>query len=78
MFSKMISKFKELKNVGYNTYTKLYNSGVAPILEYPCAVWPWGKANEVDIIQNRTMRYFRGVHKYARNAGSIGDMAWVK
>ena len=74
----IISKFKELKNVSYNTYTKLYNSGVAPILEYSCAVWPCAKANEIDIIQNRAMRYFLGVHKYAPNAGSIGDMGWIK
>ena len=43
----IISKFEELENVGYNTYTKLYNSGVAPILEYSCAVWPCAKANEI-------------------------------
>ena len=34
----IISNFKELENVGYNTYTKLYNNGVAPILEYS---WVW-------------------------------------
>ena len=46
----IISKFKELKNVGYHTYTKLYNSGVTPILEYFCAVWSCAKANEIDVI----------------------------
>ena len=40
----IISKFKELKNVGYHTYTKLYNNGVTPILEYSCVVWPCAKA----------------------------------
>ena len=76
----IISKFKELKNVGYHTctYTKLYNSGVTPILEYSCAVWPCAKANEIDVIQNRAMRYFLVVHKYAPNAGLIGDMGWIK
>ena len=73
-----ISKFQELKNGGYNTYTKLYNSGVAPFLEYSCAVWPCAKANEIDIIQNRAMRYFLGVHKEAPTAGSSGDMGWIK
>ena len=74
----IISKFKELKNVGHLTYTKLYDSGVTPILEYSCAVWPCAKANEIDDIQNRAMRYFLGVHKYAPNAGLSGDMGWIK
>ena len=74
----IISKFKELENVGYHTYTKLCNSGVTPILEYSCAVWPCAKANEIDVIQNRAMCYFLGVHKYAPNAGLSGDMGWIK
>ena len=36
--------------------------GVTPILEYFCAVWPCAKANEIDVIQNRAMHYFLGVH----------------
>ena len=74
----IISKFKELKNVGYHIYTKLYNSGVTPILEYSCAVWPCVKTNKIDVIQNRAMRYFLEVHKYAPNAGLSGDMEWIK
>ena len=74
----IISKFKELRNVGYHTYTKLYNSGVAPILEYASGVWPCVKGNEIDIVQNRAMRYFLGVHKFAPNAGVCGDMGWLK
>ena len=49
-----------------------------PILEYACAVWPCAKANEIDVIQNRAMRYFLGVHTYAPNAGLSGDMGWIK
>ena len=33
------SKFKQLKGLGYNTYTKLYNTGVTPILDYCSGVW---------------------------------------
>ena len=64
--------------MSYNTYTKLYNSGVAPILEHSFTVWPCAKANEMYITQNRAMRYFLGVHQYAPNAGSISDMGWIK
>ena len=59
-------------------YTKLYNSGVTPILEYSCAVSPCTKANEIDVIQNWAMHYFLGVHKYATNVGLSGDMEWIK
>ncbi len=29
----IISKFKSLKNVGFETYTKLYHSGVVPVMD---------------------------------------------
>ena len=47
-------------------------------MEYFRVVWPCAKANEIDVIQKRTMRYFLGVHKYAPNAGLSGDMGWIK
>ena len=31
---KLISKFKGVKNMSYNTFTKLYNSCVVPIMNY--------------------------------------------
>ena len=30
----IITKFKQFKNIGYKTFTKLYNSGVSSILDY--------------------------------------------
>ena len=35
----VIAKFKHLRNVGFTTYTKLYNCCVKPILEYSSVVW---------------------------------------
>ena len=40
------------------------------------SVWGFQKANEFDLIQNRAMRYYLGVHKYAPIAGMRGDMGW--
>ncbi len=34
-----ISKFKFLKNVGFETYTKLYHSGVVPVLDYSSGIF---------------------------------------
>ena len=73
-----INKFKSLKNVGFSTFTKLYNCTVTPILEYGSSVWGYKKAPEIDLIQNRAMRFFLGVHKYTPTDGMLGDMGWCK
>ena len=48
----IISKFKMLRNVGYRTFTKLYHSGVSPILEYSSGVWGYVKGKEIEYVQN--------------------------
>ena len=73
----IISKFKSFKNVGYNTFSKLYSAGVAPVLEYAAGVWGYVKGDEVQYIQNRAMRYYLGVHRFCPIAGMQGDMGWV-
>ncbi len=35
----VISKFNSFRNVGFKTYSKLYHSGVVPILDYCSGVW---------------------------------------
>ncbi len=35
----IISKFKFLKNVGFETYTKLYHIGVVPAMDYSSGIW---------------------------------------
>ena len=73
----IIGKFKTLKNVGYETFTKLYEAGVKPIMEYCCGVWGYIRGPELDQIQNRAMRYYLGVHKFAPNVGVEGEMGWL-
>ena len=69
----LISKFKTLKNVGFDTFKKLYFAGVAPILEYSSEVWGYNKFSSSDQVQNRAFRYFLGVHKFAPTLGIMGD-----
>ncbi len=38
----IISKFKSLKSVGFETFSKLYHSGVAPIMDYCSGIWGYG------------------------------------
>ncbi len=35
----IIAKFKHVRDIGYKTYTKLYDCGVSPILDYAGEVW---------------------------------------
>ena len=49
----IIGKFKTLRNVGYNTYTTLYNAFARPILEYFSAIWKDKRYTECNKIFNR-------------------------
>ena len=71
------SKFKHLKGLGYNTYTKLYNAGVTPILDYCSGVWGYTSFDKINTIQNRAIRFYLGVHKFAPNLAINGDMGWT-
>ena len=71
------NKFKQIKGLGYNTYTTLYNSGVSPILDYCSGVWGYSNFDKLNTIQNRAIRFFLGVHRFAPNLAINGDMGWV-
>ena len=73
----IISKFKTLKDCTFKTYEKLYNSGVAPILDYGSAIWGYKNYKCIDDTQNRAVRFFLGIHKFAPLLGVEGEVAWV-
>ena len=73
----IISKIKTLKDCGYKTYTRLFESGVLPILNYGSEIWGFGNFPKCDSIMNRAMRYFMGVHRFAPTDGVQGDMGWM-
>ena len=54
----IINKFSSFKNVGYDTYTTLFNAGVKSVLLYGSCVWGARKAPKLDHVHNRAMRYF--------------------
>ena len=49
----VISKFKQFKNVGYNTFTKLYDTGVNSIISYGASIWGYGNEKTGQAVQNR-------------------------
>ena len=74
----IIHKFRSFKNIGYSTFSKLYDSCVTPILEYGAAVWGANRKYEcVDRVMYRALRYYLGVHRFAPVAGLVGDMGFI-
>ena len=59
----ILNKYYKLGGLGYYTYTKMFMSGVAPILDYSSAVWGYPEIPKIDTVQYRAMRIFLGVHK---------------
>ena len=75
--SAVISKFKRFRNIGFNTFTKLYYAGVNTILHYGASVWGFSNYKFGQQIQNRAVKYFLGVHKNAPNLAVQADMGWL-
>ena len=63
--SAVISKFKRFRNIGFNTFTKLYYAGVNTILDYGASVWDFSNYKFGQQIQNMAIKYLLGVHKNA-------------
>ena len=73
----VISKFKLLKNVGYQTFYKMFHSNVVPIVDYCSSVWGYNSADSGNKIQYRAIRYFLGVHPKAPLLALEGDIGWM-
>ena len=72
----VLNKVKLCRDLGYKTYTQLYNSCVCPVLDYGAGVWGYCKQTKCDAVQYRAMRCFLGVHKMAPKLAVCGDMGW--
>ena len=75
--SAIISKLKQFKDVGFNTFSQMFSSGVTPILTYASGIWGYAKYNDSESIQNRASRYFLGVHKFTPIPALQGEMGWT-
>ena len=75
--AKMISKFKTYKSLTFNTFTKLYDSCIWPILDYCSTIWSHRNFKFADKVQNRAIRYFLGLHRNAPTLGLQAEMGWM-
>jgi hypothetical protein len=72
----LVNKCVKINNFRYDTYTKLYDSCVIPIMDYASGIWGYNRYDKPNVIQNRAIRSFLGVHRYTSNIAIQGDMAW--
>jgi len=73
----VINKVHGLKACGFRTYEKLYNACVVPVLDYGSSVWGHNHYQSTDNIQNRALRYFLGVCRFAPTLALYGDTGWI-
>ena len=71
------SKVQVLKNIGFESYTKLYNACVTSVLDYCSSVWGFGKHDKCDVVQNRALRFYLGVHRFTPTHAITGDTGWI-
>ena len=74
----LIGKTKDNYDLGYCSYSRLFNSCVAPVLDYGSAVWSIGKdCSKLDQVQLRGSRYYLGIPKTAPSIGVTNEMGWT-
>ncbi len=69
----IISKYKNINGLGYYTYTKLYKGGVCQIFDYCSEVWGF---KQIEANQDKAIRIFLGVYRYAPLLAIDGNMGW--
>ncbi len=72
----VINKFRSLKNMGFKTYTKLFNACVVPVIDYSSEIWGFKPFECSEKVQINALRFFFGVHKFAAHHALYGDSGW--
>ena len=73
----VINKVKTVKDIGFKAYTKLYESAVISVNDYAAEIWGYKNFPVCNNVQNRAMRYYLGVHRFAPISGMQGDFGWL-
>ena len=74
--SALYTKYLHLGGMSYNTWKKLYETLVEPVLLYSSGVWGMSDFGKIKTVQNKACRYFLGLGRNAANIVSQGDMGW--
>ena len=74
----VINKFKEMKDMGFETFEKMYETAVTTVNDYAAEIWGYKHFSHCNNVQNRAMRYYLGVHRFAPIASLQGDFGWLR
>ena len=71
------SRYYSVNGLHYDTYSKLYNNLVVPVMDYSSAIWGYKDYNKNNTVQHRAMRTFLGVGKYTAIPALYGELCWM-
>ena len=72
----LIAKFKNLEDMGIETFTKCYTTSICPVTDYGAEIWGYTKYSSVDAVRLKAMRVFLGVHKFTALLFLEGELGW--
>ena len=72
----LTSKFLYMGNMDYNTYAKIYDNTVIPVMDYGSGVWGTKRYDTIERLQYRAVRTFLGVGKTAPIPALLADIGW--
>ena len=73
----LIFKFKTMGNMGFDTFTKLFESNVVPILDYGSEIVGYASMPKCEQVQFRAMKSFLGTSRLTPHPMVEGDMGWI-
>ena len=73
----VINNCRNLRDIGFNTFEKMYKSIVTPVALYAAEIWGFKMYSFTNNVQNRAMRYYLGVQKFAPISGMNGEFGWL-
>ena len=71
-------KYIRSKGLHFDTYTKLYNSTVTPVVDYVAAVWASKTYAGCENVHHKAIRTFLGTRKKSPLPAIDGDMGWTQ
>ena len=63
--------------MGYNTYTKCYQTSICPVTDYGAEIWGSCKSAKYDPVFLKAIRVFLGVNKFTATLFLEGEMGWT-
>jgi hypothetical protein len=72
----IIAKSKAFGNLDSNSFRKLYNACVKPILEYAAALWGFRRYPSIEAVFNKAARYIINCNRSTPTAAVVAETGW--